>query len=194
MNTLDNDIVTVSKIQIALDAGTPTLQAELTELSLNAHTETPEGLWELLQSVIQILLKNTEYWTHVLASSQTVSTREEGENLFEKLSLNERSKFSVETLTNIEGKISQNQTTIEPVEGVPAYIVVTLLLGTADDQPLFTTIDSIQTLSEILHHIQLMSADYLMVFELLWSPQSASDSLTKEEMMTKYADMIPIFQ
>lgn len=193
MNTLDNDIVTVSKIQIALDAGTPTLQAELTELSLNADTETPEGLWELLQSVIQILLSNTEYWTHVLASSQTVSTREEGENLFDKLSLNERSKFSVETLTNIEGKISQNQTNIEPVEGVPAYIVVTLLLGTADDQPLFTTIHSIQTLTEVLHQIQLISAECLMVFELLWSPQSASDSLTKEEMMTKYSDMIPIF-
>lgn len=192
MNILDNDIVTVSKIQVAFDAGTPTLQAELTELSLNAYTETPEGLWELLQSVIQVLLTNTEYWSHVLASSQTISTREEGEQLFEKLSLNERSKFSVETLTNIEGKISQNQTTIEPVAGVPAYIAVTLLLGTADDQPLFPTINSIQTLTDTLKKVQLMSPDYLMVFELLWSPQSANDSLTTEEMLTKYADMIPI--
>ncbi len=34
--------------------------------------------------------------------------------------------------------------------------------------------------------------EYLMVFELIWSPQDASDSLTEEELLTEYSDLLPL--
>ncbi|MBW4679838.1 MAG: DUF1517 domain-containing protein [Microcoleus vaginatus WJT46-NPBG5] len=192
-NERDNDIVTVTKLQIALDAQASSVPAELSKLSLSADTETSEGLWEILQNTSHLLLKNSEYWTHVLTNSQTVPNRQEAETVFERISLNERSKFSTETLSNVDGEITRRQPEPADKDGEPAaYIVVTLLIGTADDQPLFGEIKSAEAVKEALEQLLSMRTDYLMVFELLWSPQAETDKLTQQQMALQYADMIQI--
>src|ERR671933_1539674 len=72
-NELDNDIVTVSKLQVALLAQTKGLQSQLSELTLTVDTNTSEGLLELLQESALLLLRNPENWSHVSASSESVS-------------------------------------------------------------------------------------------------------------------------
>ncbi|MBD1940494.1 DUF1517 domain-containing protein [Microcoleus sp. FACHB-68] len=192
-NERDNDIVTVTKLQIALSAQASSVPAELSKLSLSADTETPEGLWGILQNTSQLLLTNSEYWTHVLTNSQTVASRQEAETVFERVSLNERSKFSTETLSNVDGEITQRQPdSAAQDEESAAYIVVTLLIGTADDQPLFGEIKSTEAVKEALEQLLSMRTDYLMVFELLWSPQAETDKLTQQQMALQYADMMQI--
>jgi uncharacterized membrane protein len=192
-NELENDIVTVSKLQVALRSAARSLQTELSELTLKADTETSTGLKDLLEASALALLRNSEHWTHVLGSSQTISTREEAETVFNRLSIEERSKFSTETLTNVDGKIQQRQLIeLDPDEGPAAYIVVTLLIGTADDRPLFEAIDSAQAMEEALKKVASIRCDYLMVFELLWSPQVETDKLTEAELATEYADLIAV--
>jgi len=190
---LDNDIVTVSKLQVALLAQARTIQSQLSELSLSADTETPEGLAHLLQESALALLRSPEYWTHVLSSSQTVKSREEAQTVFNKLSIEERSKFSAETLTHVGGRIGR-QAPVKPGsdEDIAAYIVVTLLVGTENDQPLFEKIHSTEELKEALERIAATSTEYLLTFELLWSPEHESDSLTYDELLTEYTDMIQI--
>jgi uncharacterized membrane protein len=190
---LENDIVTVSKLQVALRSSARSLQSELSELTLEADTETTKGLKELLEASALALLRNSENWTHILGSSQTISSREEAETVFNRLSIEERSKFSAETLTNIDGKIRQ-RSLVEPApdEEPAAYIVVTLLIGTADDRPLFAPIDSAQAMQEALKKVASVQSDYLMVFELLWSPQVETDSLTEAELATEYADLVAL--
>jgi len=52
--------------------------------------------------------------------------------LFKTFSLAARQKFSAETLSNIQGNITQTAPIIDDLEQVEAdYIVVTLLIGTA---------------------------------------------------------------
>lgn len=190
---LDNDIVTVSKLQVALRSSARSLQSELTTLTLEADTETNEGLKSLLEASALALLRNFEYWTHVLGSSQTISSREEAEMVFNRLSIEERSKFSAETLSNIDGRIQErSQIEPDPDEEPAAYIVVTLLLGTADDCPLFEPIDSAEAMQEALKKVASMSSEYLMVFELLWSPQVETDTLTEAELATEYGDLVAI--
>lgn len=190
---VDNDTVTVSKIQVALLAEARSVQSELTSISLGIDTDTPEGLLQLLQESALALLRTPENWSHVLASSQTVKTREDAETLFNKLSIAERSKFSVETLTNVGGRVHQRSDfRPDPEEDPAAYIVVTLLVGTAHDKPLFSEIRTETALKATLEQLASISADYLMVFELLWSPQDASDSLTYDELLTEYTDMVQI--
>ena len=192
-NELDNDIVTVSKLQVALQSSGVSLQSELSELTLEADTETTQGLRKLLEEAALALLRNAENWTHVLGSSQTIDRREEAETVFNRLSIEERSKFSAETLTNVDGKIRQREVVeSERNEGTTAYIVVTLLIGTADDHPLFGQIDSAQAMQEALKNVAAMPSDYLMVFELLWSPQVETDTLTEAELATEYADLVAI--
>ncbi|MBD2741655.1 DUF1517 domain-containing protein [Coleofasciculus sp. FACHB-1120] len=190
---LENDTVTVSKIQVALLAQARSIQSHLTELSLNVDTDTSEGLMQLLQESALALLRSPENWTHVLASSQTVKSREDAEAIFNQVSIQERSKFSAETLTNVGGRVRQQKPVMPSLDDDPAaYIVVTLLVGTADDKPLFEEIRTAEALKSALEKVASISPDYLMVFELLWSPQAETDSLTYDELLTEYTDMVQI--
>ncbi|MCA1992311.1 MAG: DUF1517 domain-containing protein [Coleofasciculus sp. S288] len=192
-NERDNNIVTVSKLQVALLGTTKGLQSELSELTLMADTQTPEGLLQLLQESALVLLRNSQNWTHVLASSQSVRSREEAEVLFKQLSVEKRSKFSAETLTNINGKVNHKEVaTPDFYDGSADYIVVTLLVGTADDKPLFGEIRSAEALRDALTRVASIQPDYLLVFELLWSPQRDTDTLSYDQLLTEYTDMLQI--
>jgi len=188
---LTNSVVTVSLLQVALRAEARRMQVVLTELAESADTTTSEGLFELLQQTSRLLLDYSRYWTHVLASSQTVNTIEEAEIIYNQLLNRERSKFSVETLSNVNGQIDR-QPAFSPPAGEPAYIVVTLLMGTVDDRPLFGEIYSSSMLRDTLDDIRLMQPRYLLVLETLWTPQDANDSLTAEELATDYPDLSAI--
>lgn len=193
MNELENDIVTVSKLQVALSSSAPSVQSELSKLTLEADTATTQGLKKLLEDAVVTLLRNTESWTHVFGSSETISNREAAETVFNRLSIEERSKFSAETLTNVDGKIRQREL-IKPEKNDDgaAYIVVTLLVGTADDRPLFASIDTSEEMQEMLKQVAAMQLDYLMVFELLWSPQVDTDTLTEAELAAEYGGLVAI--
>jgi uncharacterized membrane protein len=71
-------------------------------------------------------------------------------------------------------------------------VVVTLLLGTADDAPLFNEIYSTSLLRDVLEDITMLRSRFLLVFELLWTPQDATDSLTEADLASDYADLVPI--
>ncbi len=190
---IDNDIVTVTRLQVALLSQARSIQDNLTDYTLKADTDTPEGLVALLQESVLALLRSPENWSHVRVNSETVKSREAASQLFEQLSIEERSKFSAETLSNVSGQIRQ-QTIPKAEDDAPAsYIVVTLVLGTADDQPLFNEkIRSTAELQAALKRLGSIPSDYLLVFELLWSPQEATDSLTYDELLTEYPDLVQI--
>jgi uncharacterized membrane protein len=189
---LDNHKVTVSKVQVALLAQGKAIQAQLSEIVENADTDTPEGLQQELQEATLALLRMPENWSHVQASSQTVKGREAAEAMFNQGSIAERSKFSAETLTNVGGKVNRKSFTPDPDQDPASYIVVTLLVGTAHDRPLFGDVRTVEALKETLEKLSSINLDYLMVFELLWSPQNETDSLTYDELLTEYTDMVQI--
>lgn len=189
---LDNNIVTISKIQVGLLAQARAIQKELSELSLSIDTGTPEGLSQLVQESALALLRSPENWTHVSAISKTVRTREEAQTIFNKFSLEERSKFSSETLTNVEGKVRQKDVNPNQNAEPGSYIVVTLLIGTEDDRPLFLNVYSSQDLKAALERIAATAPEYLTVFELLWTPQSETESLTYDELLSEYANLMQI--
>ncbi|OKH38086.1 hypothetical protein NIES2119_11030 [[Phormidium ambiguum] IAM M-71] len=189
---LDNNIVTVSKIQIGLLSQAHVVQKQLTDLSLQIDTSTPEGLRELMQESVLALLRTPENWTHVSATSKTVKSREEAEKVFNQISIEERTKFSAETLSNVKGKIRQLPQDVKPDQEPGTYIVVTLLVGTENDRPMFGDIYSSQDLKQALEKIAATPPEYLSVFELLWTPQSDQESLTYDEMLSEYANMMQI--
>lgn len=188
----DNNIVTISKLQVALLAGAKNVQKHLSELSLSINTDTDEGLLELLRESVLILLRNSDYWHYVLSSSESLAI-DRAESRFQQLSVVERSKFSAETLSNVDGKIRQREAISPDEPEQSAYILVTLILGTANDRPLFKSIYSSEDLKLALEKIASIRDDYLMKFELLWSPQTEEDSLSEDELIAEYTDMIRLF-
>ncbi len=188
---IDNNIVTISKIQVGLLATARTIQTQLSEYSLNTDTETPEGLAQLLQEAALALLRTESNWTHVLASSKTVRSREEAQAIFNQLSIQERSKFSAEILKNVNG-IRRIQDNFKQDNEPGSYIVVTLLVGTENDRPLFGNVYSTHELKQALERIAATPPEYLTAFELLWTPQSQTQSLTSDELLTEYTNLMQI--
>jgi uncharacterized membrane protein len=189
---IDNNIVTVSKIQVGLLATARAIQTQLSEFSLNIDTETPEGLAQLLQEAALALLRTSENWTHVTANSKTVRSREEAQAIFTQLSIEERSRFSAETLMNVNGKVRRSQDNSKQDNEPGSYIVVTLLIGTENDRPLFGDLYSAEALKQALERIAATPPEYLTVFELLWTPQSETESLTGDELLTEYTRLMQI--
>ncbi|NJN49339.1 MAG: DUF1517 domain-containing protein [Alkalinema sp. RL_2_19] len=106
--------------------------------------------------------------------------------------MRERSKLSAETLTRDSFGFRQEQVAIDEDEDPASYVVVTLLLGTTHDRPLFEQVHSSEDLQAILETIATITTPELLTFELIWSPQDATDSLTRDELTTEYSDLVMV--
>jgi uncharacterized membrane protein len=188
---IDNDILTISEVQVALLANCP-IQQQLTEIVQTMEVETPEQLKAQLQAVVLLLLRLPEYWSHAKVESQTFPDRTQAESYFEQWSMRERSKLSEETLTRDSFGLRQRSVTLDATEDPAAYVVVTLLLGTTHDRPLFDQVHSSESLKAILEQIATITTPELLTFELIWSPQDAADSLTRDELTMEYGDLVMV--
>jgi uncharacterized membrane protein len=191
-NEADNDIVTVTQLQVALLAQDRDIQGRLSELTLEADMDTPEGRSEMLKESVLALLRSPENWSHVRSHSQIVKTREAAGEVFGQISMTERSKVETETLVNVGGKVRQKalKTTEEFDPG--SYIIVTLLVGTANDRSLFAPVHTTDDLTAALQVLGSLSTDYLLILELLWNPQDATESLTADELLEVYPELVAI--
>ncbi|MEY3868988.1 MAG: hypothetical protein RLZZ338_2879 [Cyanobacteriota bacterium] len=188
----DKGGINVTKLQVALLAEARQIQRQLTELSLSADTSTDEGLSELLKESALALLRSPENWTHCLGNSQQFKGLESAETAFDYWLMEERSKLSAETLTNLRGQVTQGEIITNPDEDPAAYIVVTFLIGSENEQPLFGEIRDEAGLKAALTRLSIVPPESLLRFELIWSPQDESDSLTYDELLTEYTGLIQI--
>lgn len=187
-----NDRVTVTQFQVALLAQARYIQDALNQIAEQGDLNSKEGLVQALRETVLVLLRSPENWSHVLAQSQSVDSRAQASQLFEQLSLEERSKFDVESLVNVGGRV-QRRDRIHREEDPASYIVVTLLVGSTDDRPLIPgPIYNTEDLRAALKQLGSIAPESLLVYEVLWSPQDPSDSLTRDELLTNYSGMVQI--
>ncbi len=187
---VSNDRVTVSKIQIALYATARSVQNEIRQLSEAADFNTKEGLRHFLRESLIILQRNRDAWCYALGKSEAFN-RSAAIEKFDALSTEERMKFSVETFSRVANqrmikKDYQNN------EEVPEFIIVTVLIGTEHDKPLFEPIKTREDVEKALTACLAITATYLLTVELLWTPESDRDSLTKDDMIAKYNNLIAL--
>ncbi|MEN9567570.1 MAG: hypothetical protein RLZZ69_2766, partial [Cyanobacteriota bacterium] len=196
---LKNPQVTISKLQIALTAEAMAISKQLSQLTLRVDTKTQQGLVELLQESMIILLRNSEYWTHISSRSFPIKM-DKAEAAFNRLSIAQRSKFSCETVSNINGKIrdytdntkNKSHDTANDNLSLPAYVVVTILIGSAGKEPLFHQIHSCEELKLTLEKLAVISEDDLIKLEVLWTPQSEDEPLTNDEFIMEHPDLIQL--
>lgn len=191
-NELENEQVSIHLLQVALYAQAREVQDRLNQISLQLDTDNPEDLYTLFQETALALLRTPENWAYVFASTDK-SNRTKAPKLFNELSLKERSKFSHETLVNRSGRIRQMSPSPANSSDAPAaYIVVTMLIGTAHDRPMFEEVRTHEQLQQTLNQLVNMPAEYLLTYEVLWTPQDPNDSLSSDEMLAHYGNMVQI--
>lgn len=187
-----NPPVSVAKLQIGLLAEARYLQEDLNRMALSADTSSATGLTQVLQEASLSLLRHPEYWQY--ATAQTASTRLlSAEQSFNQLVLAERSKFTGETVSNVNNRLQQaDAKTAESGELAPtepgAYLVASVIVATQGKLNL-PKISSTQDVRQALSALGAVSSDRLLAVEILWTPQAAGETLTADEMIAEYPEL-----
>ncbi|KST65504.1 DUF1517 domain-containing protein [Mastigocoleus testarum] len=194
----NNSPVSVTRLQVGLYAQARGLQKELNTIAETADTNSPEGRAEVLQETSLALLRHPEYWVYAGGGTkQAKLTAAEAE--FNRLSLAERSKFTEETLTNVNNQLksSTSQAVLagevdNPTElidrGPGEYIIVTLICATLGKFQI-PDINSSDDLRQALRQVGSMPSDKLLAIEVLWTPQAEGDTLTTNDILEAYTDI-----
>jgi uncharacterized membrane protein len=191
--------VTVAKIQVGLLSSARSLQQELTYLALESDTSSVEGLAAVTRETAISLMRHPEYWVYVSSANENTKFAL-AEQKFNGLVMSERSKLNAEVLSNVGGRVLQGKTAASlPSEGSlnledpSEYIVVTLLLAIAGDTlSKLPSLRSSADLQSALSAIGSVPADNLLAVEVLWEPQSEEYTLTNDEILTVYPDLVRI--
>ncbi len=200
-----NPTISVAKVQVGLMAQARSLQLDLDRIAFNADTNTDTGRAHVLQEVSLALLRHPEYWAY--GSAQTERPKlSTAEGVFNRLALAERSKFTEETLSNLNGQMkkpslagagSSEKLTVPQTPGEllalnesahSEYIVVTLLVGT-QAKVQFPKINNDEDMKLALRQIGSLSAENLLAIEVIWAPQADGDNLSADDIMANYPDM-----
>ncbi|MEA5503305.1 DUF1517 domain-containing protein [Halotia wernerae UHCC 0503] len=195
-----NPAVSVTRLQVGLLAQARGLQTELNKIAETADTNSPQGRAEVLQEASLALLRHPEYWVYAGGGTQQAKLNS-AESQFNRLSLAERSKFSEETLSNVNNQLKaarekdalpaaselDNPTSLI-AEGPGEYLIVTLLAATLGKFEI-PTINSADDLRQALRQIGGMSSEQLLAIEVLWTPQAEGDTLTSDDVLAEYPDL-----
>jgi uncharacterized membrane protein len=194
-----NPPVTVTRLQVGLLAQARGLQSELNKIAESADTNSPQGRAEILQEASLALLRHPEYWVYAGGGTEQVKLTA-AENQFNRLSLAERSKFSEETLSNVNNqlKAALNKEALPSAdidnptqlisEGPGEYLIVTLLAATLGKMEI-PEINSADDLRQALRRIGGIAGDQLLAIEVLWTPQAEGDTLTSDDILAEYPDL-----
>ncbi|WP_055075379.1 DUF1517 domain-containing protein [Pseudanabaena sp. 'Roaring Creek'] len=192
--------VTVAKIQVGLLSSARSLQQELTRLALESDTSSVEGLATVTRETAISLMRHPEYWVYVSSASENTQFAL-AEQKFNGLVMSERSKLNAEVLSNVSGRILQGKAAAPSlpsegklsIEDPSEYIVVTILIATAGETlAKLPTLRSSSDLQASLSAIGSIPADNLLAVEVLWEPQSEEYTLTTDEILTIYPDLVRI--
>ena len=193
-----NPAVSIAKVQVGLLAEARNLQAELDLIAEKANTNTNEGLAQVLQETTLSMLRHPEYWVYGADESQQARL-ESAEAQFNRLALSERSKFTAETLSNVNNQLKQGSTgsglalaekggALAESQDPGEYIVVTLIAATQGKLEL-PPINSSEDLRKALSLLGGISSDRLLALEILWTPQAEGDVLTRDDVIAEYPNL-----
>lgn len=180
-------ITTVSKLQIAFSPQAATLRAKLSEVA--ASSECDRQLIGLLRQTISVLLTQ-QYWTHVSYSSDSLP-KEKVRVEFDLVSHLERNKCLAKESSYLNRE-RHTPSFSDSHKDSYNYVVVTLILCTTHDSPLFDKIYTEAQLIEELVKLSQIENDRLLKFELLWNPQAEAEYISNEQLLTQYSDLTRI--
>lgn len=198
-DAVSNPTVSVARLQVGLLANARELQADLDKLAASANTGSTAGLAQVLQETTLALLRHPEYWTHADSTVQQ-SRLASAEAEFNRLALSERSKFSRETLSNVNNQLQQapldallagsdvGSLATQELQDPGEFIVVTLVVGAQGSLQL-PAVNNTEDLRQALGILGGVASDRLLALEVLWTPQAEADVLTRDDLLVEYPSL-----
>ncbi len=195
-----NPTVSVARLQVGLLAQARNLQGDLDRMAQTADTGSAAGRAQVLQEATLALLRHPEYWAYGDSQSEQTAMNS-AEAKFNQWALAERSKFTEETLSNVNNQLiggvapsvtGNNATLVSQTGDLTAtdneYIVVTLVVGTLGKIEL-PKVNSPETLRQALSRLGSVGSEQLLAVEILWTPQASGDTLSTDDMLAYYPNL-----
>lgn len=195
-----NPTVSVARLQVGLLAQARNLQGDLDRMAQTADTGSAAGRAQVLQEATLALLRHPEYWAYGSSESEQTGMNS-AEAKFNQWALAERSKFTEETLSNVNNQliggvapslggnsITSGVQTADLTTSENEYIVVTLVVGTLGKIQL-PKVNSPETLRQALSRLGSVGSEQLLAVEILWTPQASGDTLSTDDMLAYYPNL-----
>jgi uncharacterized membrane protein len=195
-----NPTVSVARLQVGLLAQARNLQGDLDRMGQTADTGSAAGRAQVLQEATLALLRHPEYWAYGDSQSEQTAMNS-AEAKFNQWALAERSKFTEETLSNVNNQLiggvapsltGNNANLVSQTGDLTVtdneYIVVTLVVGTLGKIQL-PTVNSPETLRQALSRLGSVGSEQLLAVEILWTPQASGDTLSTDDMLAYYPNL-----
>ncbi|XP_022761071.1 uncharacterized protein LOC111307328 [Durio zibethinus] len=180
--------ISILQIQVGLSAKAHSLQRELTEIALTTDTSTANGWNIVLEETISSLLHHQNCYIYSYSSVTRHWTIGGAEWHFKRLSKEEREKFDVQSLVNINNTKRQRAVVPKADKVNKDCIVVTVLVAAQGAHSL-PTIWTTDDMKEALQSMAEICSSKLKAVEVLWSPQDETDSLSVEELLENYPQL-----
>lgn len=171
------------------------LLSVLSRLSRTANTQDRKGVQNLTSQVaLEVLRRKTSIQS---ASSDYQHYRDIGkaERQFNKWSVEQRSKFEQEN-TSVFGGIDRSIKRLRQSQGDgnATKAVITFVLAIQGDSTKISKISSLKNVEEALRKIASDSKvdDCLLSAEILWTPEDRSETLTREDLIADYPELIDV--
>ncbi|KAK6254943.1 hypothetical protein SCA6_016248 [Theobroma cacao] len=175
-------------IQVGLSAKARSLQRELTEIATTTDTSTANGWQLILEETTSSLLRHPDYYLYGYSFVTRCWTIGGAEQHFKRLSKEERQKFDVESLVNINNFKRTRAVAPKADKVNKDCIVVTVLVAVqgAHNLPTIRTTDDVK---EALQSLGEICSSKTKGVEILWTPQDETDSLSVEELLENYPQL-----
>jgi uncharacterized membrane protein len=179
--------LTVVRQRVALLASAKDIQSDLIRMAERGNTASSRGLAKILQETTLALLRHPDKVVYAWSDKNRASL-DNAENLFNQFSMEERSRASEETLTNVNGRVSESKTKAKGKTQENEYILVNVLVVTNENLDLKPS-DSQENLKSNMVALGSISPEDLVALEIIWQPEDEYDVLSKEELLTLYPDL-----
>ncbi|KAF5765390.1 hypothetical protein HanXRQr2_Chr15g0703271 [Helianthus annuus] len=172
----------VLKLQVGLLSTNRSLQSDLKRIAAAVSTS---GLNYALQEATLALLRHPDYCISGYSSVDVKRSLFECDKLFNRFSIEERSKFDVVNANDIGKKSATSQSSNNE------YIVVTIIV-VVDGVSKLPPIRSSAQLKNALQILASIPSRDIKKVKMFWNPQQENNFLTAQELLEDYALLNPI--
>jgi len=188
--------ISVMKLSLAFDIDDRDAPGNiLQKLKLYSSTFKTDSRKEVQKMVTEVCSDLLRQQSNIFAASSSYEHHKQvndAERCFNNLSVQERSKFEKETVSNFEGRYDAEEEKIETDHKASTLAIVTIILSIegCKTKPR-TRVNSWQDIWNILSILnnEMMTDDCLLGAEVLWTPEKRSDVLTRKDVVADYPDL-----
>ncbi|XP_050240541.1 uncharacterized protein LOC126689407 [Quercus robur] len=181
----------VLRVQVGFSGIAHSIQRELSTLATAVDTSKNKSFHFFLTESAVALLRHRNYWISGYSSVERRWNLEAVEKEFRQLSTDERLKYDIESLVNVDNMKVQRTFIPRNNKVEKNFIVVTILVAVKGALNL-PEIKSTEDLRTALNYLNTISSSNTLAVEVLWSPQAEHDTLSEDELLENYPLLRPI--